>query len=239
MSGLGTRGAARCAVSSNRIATHVATGAARFGTYARGFRHVDGQSWSRPGRAIAVELRGSLGAPKGPRHVSQVSFLGCRPWSPTWPLSGLLEPPRERGEAAQLRTLRLRSSPWWPRAGRLGLPGAWFSVPAWSQSPPGYGCESGSSCEPQVYTPPGLGPPRVRRGPSSKRWLPGGLRADFQALRASAEWIPSRSPSRPRWGPRENVELRRRDCNSLTVTRLAFEGRGEWAGVLGVFKLVE
>lgn len=177
--------------------------------------------------------------PKGPRHVSQVSFLGCRPWSPTWPLSGLLEPPRERGEAAQLRTLRLRSSPWWPREGRLGLPGAWFSVPAWPQSPPEYGCESGSSCEPQVYTPPGLGPPRVRREPSSKRWLPGGLRADFQALRASAEWIPFRSPSRPRWGPRENVELRRRDCNSLTVTRLAFEGRGEWAGVLGVFKLVE
>lgn len=82
VSGLGTRGAARCAVSSHHIATHVATGAALFGTYARAFRHVDVQPWSRPGRAIAVELRGSLGAPKEPRHVSQVSFLGCRSLAP-------------------------------------------------------------------------------------------------------------------------------------------------------------
>lgn len=35
--------------------------------------------------------------PKGPRHVSQVSFLGCRPWSPTWPLSGLAAAGEGRG----------------------------------------------------------------------------------------------------------------------------------------------
>lgn len=163
--------------------------------------------------------------PKNPGTYLRLVSWGAALWPRTWPLSRLLEPPRARGEAAQLRALRLRSSPWWPRAGRLGLQGAWFSVPAWPQSPPGYGCESGSTCEPWVYTPPRLGPPRVRRESNSKRWLPGGLRADFQALRASAEWIPLRSPSRPRWGPRENVELRRGDCNSLTVTGLAFEGR--------------
>lgn len=92
-----------------------------------------------------------------------------------------------------------------------------------------------------MSTPPRLGQPRVQKG-AHKRWLPGGLRAASQALRASAEWIPFRRPSRPRRGPRENVELRRGDGNSLTVTGLAFAGgsgrvsrgfqswRSEWEG---------
>lgn len=80
-----------------------------------------------------------------------------------------------------------------------------------------------------MSAPPRLGQPRVQKG-AHKRWLPGGLRAASQALRASAEWIPFHRPSPPRWGPRENVERRRGDGNSLTVTGLAFAGGGGGSG---------
>lgn len=75
---------------------------------------------------------------------------------------------------------------------------------------------------PSVYNLSGWTRPGCGGSPAPSSGSQRGLRAGFQPLRASAEWIPFRSPSRPRWGPRENVELRGGDCNSLTVTGLAF-----------------
>lgn len=166
MSGLGTRGAARCAVSSNRIATHVATGAARFGTYAWGFRHVDGQPWSRPGQAIAVELRGSLGAPKDPGASLRLVSWGAAPGPPPGLCLGSWS---RRGRGARLPSSGL--SAFAPPPGGPGR-GGWGSRAPGSPFPPGHsrhrstGANRGRAASPRCIHLPGWGRPGCGGSPA-------------------------------------------------------------------------